>query len=136
MRILLAVIGNDVHVVANKIIDQFLSGKYFIVANLGVACKPDEIIDAIQEFEPSITIISSLNGEGQSWGKEFIESFRSLNSSTKIVLGGNLYPRSSQKSIEETERLFYCLGFDKVLDYRRPLSDLYKYISEQKYGSH
>ena len=54
MRILLAVIGNDVHVVANRIIDQFLSARQFTVANLGVACKANEIIDAIEESEPDI----------------------------------------------------------------------------------
>ena len=93
MRILLAVIGNDVHVVANRIIDQYLVSQSHTVANLGVACKPNEIIDGILEFAPKIVIISSLNGEASSWAKEFIYLLKKeLIILPKLILGGiNLF---------------------------------------------
>ena len=129
MRILLAVIGNDVHVVANRIIDQYLVSQKYVVANLGVACKPDEIIDGILEFSPNIVILSSLNGEAASWAKDFIYMLKENDTSCpKLILGGNLFPKASSIKGLEAEKYFRDIGFDVVLDYVRPLSDLQKSI--------
>lgn len=128
-RILLAVIGNDVHVVANRIIDQFLISRGYLVANLGVACKPTEIIDGIKEFSPYIVILSSLNGEADSWANDFIDNLNDAKiKRPKIILGGNLFPRASSLKGKDAESYFKKIGFDIVLDYTRPLSDLDKAI--------
>lgn len=121
----MAVIGNDVHVVANRIIDQHFSSKGFIVANLGVACKPNEIIDGIKELTPHIVIISSLNGEASSWSYQFMEELNSLTiNRPKIILGGNLFPRATSIKGIEAEKYFKKQGFDIVLTHERPLSEL------------
>lgn len=129
MRILLAVIGNDVHVVANRIIDQYLVSQSHTVANLGVACKPNEIIDGILEFAPKIVILSSLNGEASSWAKDFIYLLKKeLVILPKLILGGNLFPRASSIKGKEAEEYFEKIGFDVVLDYHRQLSELQKAV--------
>ena len=136
MRVLLAVIGNDVHVVANRLIDHSLLAQNYTVANLGVACKPNEIIDGAKEFNPQIIIISSLNGEAEKWSRELILDLRrKLSIQPTTIVGGNLLPRANSLSIEDVEGMFTKIGFDYALDHRRNLSDLEKIVARVKEGN-
>ena len=123
---MLSVIGNDVHVVANRVIDHYFSSLGHTVSNLGVACKPNEIVDGILEFEPDILIISSLNGEALNWCDDLLGQISDLPLSPFLVLGGNLFPRANHNnlSVEQKEEIFLRKGFDCVLSHERPLTAL------------
>jgi len=127
-KILMAVIGNDVHVVANRIIDHYFSSQGHTVFNLGVACKPCEVVDGILETEPDVLIISSLNGEALNWTDMLLKKLDNLPVAPFLVLGGNLFPRANHEnlSVEDKEKVFLDKGFNCVLSHERPLSSLVK----------
>ena len=123
---MLAVVGNDVHVVANRVIDHYFSSLGHNVFNLGVACKPNEIVDGIMEVEPDILIISSLNGEALNWCDDLLGQISDLPLNPFLVLGGNLFPRANHDnlSIDQKEEIFLAKGFNCVLSHERPLTAL------------
>ena len=53
-RIVIGVIGNDIHVVANKVIARGLRIAGYNVCNLGVSNMPQDFIFAAIEFEADI----------------------------------------------------------------------------------
>ncbi|MBE0497558.1 MAG: cobalamin B12-binding domain-containing protein, partial [Campylobacterales bacterium] len=78
MKVVTGVVGNDIHVVANRLIHISLEARGFEVFNLGVNTSLDEFIDALIETKADILLISSLNGEAEGWCRElpFIKSQR------------------------------------------------------------
>ena len=115
--IVIGVIGNDIHVVANRILARGLRQEGYEVCNLGVNAKPEDFFAASKEFEASAVIVSSVNGEGEEWVKGLPEMIRGhLGSDVVLYVGGNLsmgdYPA------EEIESRYLNLGFDRA--YHRP----------------
>ena len=119
IKILTGVIGNDIHVVANRILEKGLIQQGFKVCNLGVSVTPKMFIDAAIEYSPDAILIGSINGEAINWVKEIRSDLdRSELKKIKLYLGGNL--SIGDKSKPDVEEIFSCYGFDRV--YHRPES--------------
>jgi len=58
-KVVTGVVGNDIHVVANRLIHISLKARGFRVFNLGVNTSFDEFIDALVESGAEILLISS-----------------------------------------------------------------------------
>ncbi len=92
MKVVTGVVGNDIHVVANRLIDLSLRARGYEVFNLGVNTHLEEFFDAAVETGAEVLLISSLNGEAEGWGREV----RLLRSRYKnlddliMMIGGNL----------------------------------------------
>ena len=70
MKVVTGVVGNDIHVVANRLIDISLQARGFEVFNLGVNTYLEEFIDAVIETNADVLLISSLNGEAEGWCRD------------------------------------------------------------------
>ena len=91
MKIVTGVVGNDIHVVANRLIDISLQSRGHEVFNLGVNTHLVEFIDAVIETDAKVLLISSLNGEAEGWcrGLHLLKDKYDLKDVT-FVIGGNL----------------------------------------------
>ena len=92
MKVVTGVVGNDIHVVANRLIDLSLRARGYEVFNLGVNTHLEEFFDAAVETGAEVLMISSLNGEAEGWGREvkLLKSrYRNLDDLI-MMIGGNL----------------------------------------------
>ncbi len=91
MKVVTGVVGNDIHVVANRLIDISLKERGFEVFNLGVNTYLEEFLDAVVETNADILLISSLNGEAEGWCRDllFLKEQYDMENVT-FVIGGNL----------------------------------------------
>ena len=64
-RVVLGVIGADVHAVGNKILEMVLTEAGFEVINLGVMVSQEEFINAAVESAAGAIWVSSLYGHGE-----------------------------------------------------------------------
>ncbi len=64
-KIVLGVIGADVHAVGNKILDYAFTQAGFEIINLGVMVSQEEFIEAAIETSASAIMVSSLYGHGE-----------------------------------------------------------------------
>lgn len=114
MKVVTGVVGNDIHVVANRLIDLSLRARGFEVFNLGVNTYLEEFFDAAVETGADILLISSLNGEAEGWGREV----KSLKAKYKgldnliMMIGGNLVVGSGDA--EDIVPKYKNYGFDLV----------------------
>lgn len=113
MKVVTGVVGNDIHVVANRLIHISLEARGFRVFNLGVNTSLDEFIDALVETRAEVLLISSLNGEAEGWCRElpFIKSRYNLENVT-FVIGGNL--AVGEANSETIIPKYQGYGFDLV----------------------
>jgi len=113
LKVVTGVIGNDIHVVANRLIDISLQSRGYEVFNLGVNTYLDEFIDAVIETDSKVLLISSLNGEADGWCR-MLHNYKN-NPSLKdvvFVIGGNLSVGEGEES--QIIPKFKEYGFDLV----------------------
>jgi len=92
MKVVTGVVGNDIHVVANRLIDLSLNARGYEVFNLGVNTYLEEFFDAAVETGADILLISSLNGEAEGWSREvklLKAKYKTLDNLI-MMIGGNL----------------------------------------------
>lgn len=113
MKIVTGVVGNDIHVVANRLIDISLQSRGYEVFNLGVNTSMQEFIDAVVETDSKVLLISSLNGEAESWCRD-LETYKKQYELNDVlfVIGGNL--SVGESSSDKIIPLFESYGFDMV----------------------
>ena len=114
MKVVTGVIGNDIHVVANRLMDLSLTARGYEVFNLGVNTYLEEFFDAAVETGANIMLISSLNGEAEGWSREvklLKSKYKSLDKLT-MMIGGNLTVGSG--NAEDIVQRFKNYGFDLV----------------------
>ena len=133
MKVVTGVVGNDIHVVANRLIDISLQARGFEVFNLGVNTSLEEFIDAVVETDAKILLISSLNGEAEGWGRDlqFLRSEYELKDVT-FVIGGNLAVGEAKQS--DIIPKYKSYGFDLVfhqVDLNTGLDELERYMKER-----
>jgi methylaspartate mutase sigma subunit len=112
-KIILGVIGADVHAVGNKILNLALTQAGFEVTNLGVMVSQEEYIEAAVETAADAILVSSLYGHGELDCRGFREKCDEAGLE-KIVLyvGGNLVV--GKQDIGEVEQRFKAMGFNRV----------------------
>ena len=133
MKVVTGVVGNDIHVVANRLIDISLQARGFEVFNLGVNTSLEEFIDAVIETDADILLISSLNGEAEGWCRDlqFLRSEYALRDVT-FVIGGNLAVGEAKQS--DIVPKYQSYGFDLVfhqVDLNTGLDELECYMREK-----
>ena len=114
MKVVTGVVGNDIHVVANRLIDLSLRARGYDVFNLGVNTYLEEFFDAAVETGAEIVMISSLNGEAEGWGREvklLKAKYRNLDD-VIMMIGGNLVVGSGNR--DEIVARYKNYGFDLV----------------------
>jgi len=114
MKVVTGVVGNDIHVVANRLIDLSLRARGYEVFNLGVNTHLEEFFDAAVETGAEVLMISSLNGEAEGWGREvkLLKSrYRDLDDLV-MMIGGNLVVGSGNTT--DIVARYKNYGFDLV----------------------
>ncbi|TDG13385.1 methylaspartate mutase subunit S [Seongchinamella unica] len=114
MKVVTGVVGNDIHVVANRLIDLSLRARGYEVYNLGVNTHLEEFFDAVVETGAEVLMISSLNGEAEGWGREvrLLKSRYKTLDDVVLMIGGNLVVGSGDP--EEIVARYKNYGFDLV----------------------
>ncbi len=135
MKVVTGVVGNDIHVVANRLIDLSLQARGFEVFNLGVNTYLEEFIDAVIETNADILLISSLNGEAEGWCREvkiLKSKYGNLLDDVVFMIGGNLVVGTG--SADDIVPRFKNYGFDLVfhqVDLNTGLDELEKFMKER-----
>ena len=112
-KLILGVIGSDVHAVGNKILYHVFSEAGFDVTNLGVMVSQKEFIEAAIEVDADALIISSLYGHGEL-------DCRGLRGKCEeaglkdilLYIGGNIVV--GKQDFAEVEKRFHEMGFNRV----------------------
>jgi len=134
MKVVTGVVGNDIHVVANRLIDISLQERGFEVFNLGVNTYLEEFMDAVIETDADVLLISSLNGEAEGWCRD-LKIIKSQYDFSKVVfmIGGNL--GVGEMNAEELGPKYRAYGFDLVfhqVDLNEGLDGLEKFLEERQ----
>jgi methylaspartate mutase sigma subunit len=133
VKVVTGVVGNDIHVVANRLIDISLQSKGLEVFNLGVNTYLEEFIDAVVETNAQVLLISSLNGEAEGWCRELYRYKNQVRLKDVIfVIGGNLSVGEGDES--QIVPKFKEYGFDLVyhqVDLLDGLEDMEVYIKNR-----
>ena len=134
MKVVTGVVGNDIHVVANRLIELSLKARGFEVFNLGVNTYLEEFFDAVVETGAEVLLISSLNGEAEGWSREIKllkSSYKGLDNLV-MMIGGNLVVGSADA--EEIVPKYKNYGFDLVfhqVDLNTGLDTLEEYLKQR-----
>ncbi len=135
MKVVTGVVGNDIHVVANRLIDLSLRARGFEVFNLGVNTYLEEFFDAAVETGAEILLISSLNGEAEGWGREvkpLKAKYKNLDD-VIMMIGGNL--SVGRGNAEDIVPRYKNYGFDLVchqVDLNSGLDQLEAFINDRE----
>jgi len=135
MKVVTGVVGNDIHVVANRLIELSLDARGYEVFNLGVNTYLEEFFDAAVETGADILLISSLNGEAEGWAREvkLLKSKYKTLDDLVMVIGGNLVVGSADAEVIVPKYKNY--GFDLVfhqVDLNTGLDTLEEFIKERQ----
>lgn len=114
-KIIIGVIGHDIHCVAIKLLEMELENNDYCVLNLGVDTEPELFKDAAIEFGADAVLISSLNGEWKHWIPQFSNISKDINEKPIYYLGGNIFSSSKFQKNQELKLIKTC-GFKKVFD--------------------
>ena len=114
MKVVTGVVGNDIHVVANRLIELSLKARGYEVFNLGVNTHLEEFFDAAVETGAEVLLISSLNGEAEGWGREVkhLKARYECLDNIIMMIGGNLTVGAG--NAEDIVPRYKRYGFDLV----------------------
>lgn len=112
-KLILGVIGADVHAVGNKILAHAFNLAGYEVTNLGVMVSQEEYIEAAQEVNADAIIVSSLYGHGELDCRGLREKCDEAGL-TDIILyvGGNIVV--GKQDFSEVEKRFHDMGYNRV----------------------
>jgi methylaspartate mutase sigma subunit len=112
-RVVIGVIGDDIHIVGNRIMQLALEESGCCVFNLRTRNRPEHFVQAALEVNADAVFVSSLNGEGEHWCADFRSRFVEAGlGQTLLYVGGNVVVGNRPEP--EVERLFRAYGFDRV----------------------
>jgi len=118
-RIILGVVGHDIHVVANRILAIALAENGYEVYNLGTNNKITDFVDAVMEWGADAALVGSLNGEGQYWCRGTRAAFEARHLGDTLLYAGGMLTLGDATPAE-VERIYKSFGFDRV--FHRPTS--------------
>ncbi len=112
-KIVLGVIGADVHAVGNRILDYAFTEAGFSVINLGVMVAQEEFIAAAIEAAADAIVVSSLYGHGELDCRGLRQKCDEAGlAGIPLLVGGNLVV--GKQPFAEVEQRFLAMGFDRV----------------------
>jgi methylaspartate mutase sigma subunit len=116
-RIVIGVIGDDIHIVGNRIMQLALEESGCQVFNLRTRNRPENFCEAALEVNADAIFVSSLNGEGEYWCADFRARLQAQGlGHTLLYVGGNVVVGNRPET--EVEALFKSYGFDRVYHQR------------------
>ena len=112
-RVVIGVIGDDIHVVGNRIMQLALEESGFQVFNLRTRNRTENFCQAALEANAHAVFVSSLNGEGEYWCADFRKRFDDVGMGDVLLyVGGNIVV--GKRSMDEVVTLFRSYGFDRI----------------------
>jgi len=112
-KLVLGVIGADVHAVGNKILYHALSEAGFEVINLGVMVAQEEFIEAALEAAADAILVSSLYGHGELDCRGLRDKCDEAGlAGILLYVGGNIVV--GKQPFQDVEQRFLRMGFDRV----------------------
>jgi methylaspartate mutase sigma subunit len=112
-KLVMGVIGADVHAVGNKILYYAFTEAGFEVVNLGVMVSQEEYIAAAIETGADAIVVSSLYGHGELDCRGLRQKCDEAGlKGILLFAGGNLVV--GKQPFEEVEQRFKAMGFDQV----------------------
>ena len=112
-KLVLGVIGADVHAVGNKILDHAFTLAGFDVTNLGVMVSQEEFIDVALEVDADAIVVSSLYGHGELDCRGLREKCDEAGlDGILLYVGGNIVV--GKQDFAEVEQRFLDMGFDRA----------------------
>ena len=112
-KLILGVIGADVHAVGNNILYHAFTEAGFDVTNLGVMVSQEEYIAAAIETDADAIIVSSLYGHGELDCRGMRDKCdESGLEGILLYVGGNIVV--GKQPFEDVEKRFKAMGFDRV----------------------
>ncbi|MCI0441331.1 MAG: methylaspartate mutase subunit S [Chloroflexi bacterium] len=128
-RVVFGVIGDDIHVVANRIFAIGLADAGFCAFNLGTYNTVDDFVEAAVEVEADAVLVSSLNGEGEHWCENFRQRFEAQGMGDIVLyIGGNLVVGDRDEA--EVVPLFESWGFDRVFYRHADFNEVFRLLRE------
>lgn len=111
--VVMGVIGADCHAVGNKILDYAFTQAGFNVVNIGVLSSQEEFIQAAEETNASMILVSSLYGHGEIDCRGLREKCDEAGlKDILLYVGGNLVV--GKHDWNEVQKKFYDMGFNRV----------------------
>ena len=112
-RIVIGVIGDDIHIVGNRIMQLALEESGCQVFNLRTRNRPEHFCQAALEVNAHAIFVSSLNGEGEYWCADFRQRLQAVGLGRMLLyVGGNVVVGKRPEA--EVNSLFKGFGFDRV----------------------
>lgn len=112
-RVIIGVIGDDIHVVGNRIMQLALEESGFRVFNLRTRNRPMHFWQAALEVNAHAVFVSSLNGEGEYWCSDFRKLFGDVGlADILLYVGGNVIVGNRPQA--DVARIFRQYGFNRV----------------------
>ena len=116
-RVVIGVIGDDIHIVGNRIMQLALEESGCEVFNLRTRNRPEHFCQAALETNADAIFISSLNGEGEYWCADFRQRLQAIDfGQILLYVGGNVVVGNRPEP--EVVALFKGYGFDRVYHQR------------------
>ena len=120
-RVVIGVIGDDIHVVGNRIMQLALEESGFQVFNLRTRNRPEHFCQAALEVNADAVFVSSLNGEGEHWCADFRSRLVDVGLGHALLyVGGNVVV--GKRPEHEVVELFKGFGFDRVYHQKPDIS--------------
>ena len=112
-KLVMGVIGADVHAVGNKILEHAFNLAGFEVVNLGVMVSQEEYIAAAIETAADAIVVSSLYGHGELDCRGLRDKCNEAGlSGILLYVGGNIVV--GKQPFADVEARFKSMGFDRV----------------------
>lgn len=112
-KLVIGVIGADVHAVGIRILDFAFSEAGFDVTNLGVMVSQEEYVNAAVETAADAVIVSSLYGHGELDCRGLRQKLDEAGlENILLYVGGNIVV--GKQDFTDVEKRFKKMGFDRV----------------------
>lgn len=112
-KLVIGVIGADVHAVGIKILYHAFTDAGFDVTNLGVMVSQEEYIEAALETNADAIVVSSLYGHGELDCRGLRDKCDEAGlKGILLYVGGNIVV--GKQPFEEVKKRFEAMGFDRV----------------------
>lgn len=112
-KLILGVIGSDVHAVGNKILYHVFTNAGFDVTNLGVMVSQEEFVEAALEIDADAIIVSSLYGHGELDCRGLRDKCDEAGlDEILLYVGGNIVV--GKQDFVEVETRFHEIGFNRA----------------------
>lgn len=131
-KIVIGVIGADVHAVGNRIIEHTLQKEGFEVINIGVLSSQEDFINAAIESAADMILVSSLYGHGEMDCRGLREKCVEAGiGDITLFVGGNIVV--GKQEFKEVEKRFLDMGFDRAFPPNTAIEEIVPIIKQVIY---